>query len=385
MTGAITRCRILTPDETFESGTIAFDDSGRITAVGPDVRPPPTAETTDARGMTIVPGFIDLHVHGGSGHSLATRDAEEIRSYARWVVSRGVTSFLPTVFGASVDEGLEYARIASEAAGPVDGGAHVLGVNLEGPFVNPDWRGALPAGWVTPPDVSVFERLAEAAQGQLRLMTVAAELTGAGKLITKAVGRDVTLALGHSMAGYQTAALAFSAGASHVTHVFNAMSFHHRDPGIIGAAFDSAGTTIEVIADGVHLHPVTIAMLVKAVGPDRIVLVTDGVPPAGVDGGTFRLGDVQARLAGDRVLLPDGTIAGGAATMCRIVRNVVHWRIASPADAVRMASTVPARILGLADRKGRIAIGYDADLVALDPDLEVVTTWVRGRVVYSRT
>jgi len=139
-----------------------------------------------------------------------------------------------------------------------------------------------------------------------------------------------------------------------------------------------------VIADGVHVHPGIIAMLVKAVGPDRIVLVTDGVPPAGVDDGTFRLGDDQARVAGDRVLLPDGTIAGGAATMCDIVRNVVDWGIASPADAVRMASTVPARILGLAERKGRIAMEYDADLVALDHDLEVVTTWVGGQVVYSR-
>ncbi len=386
MTGAITRCRILTPDETFESGTISFDDSGRITVAGPDVRPPPGAETTDARGMTIVPGFIDLHVHGGGGYSLATSDPEEIQSYARWVVSHGVTGFLATVFGTNVDEALEYVRTASEAAGPVKGGANVLGVNLEGPFVNPERRGALPAGWMIPPDVSVFERLVEASKGQLRLMTLAPELPKVEEIITKAVGHGVTLALGHSKADYETTAFAFSVGASHVTHAFNAMRpFHHRDPGIIGATFDNPNVTVEVIADGVHLDKTTVAMAVRLFGPERVALITDGVPPAGLESGWFRLGDEIATLRGDRVLLPDGTIAGGTATMDRVLRNVVHWGVAGMSHAVRMASTVPARILGLADHKGRIAIGYDADLVALDRDLEVVTTWVGGRVVYSRT
>jgi N-acetylglucosamine-6-phosphate deacetylase len=283
-----------------------------------------------------------------------------------------------------VDVGLVFVRAATQTTGPVEGGASVLGVNLEGPFVNPERRGALPVGWVAPPDVRTFERLAEGAGGCLRLMTLAPELPRAMDVLREAVARGVTVSVGHSNAGYHTASTAFTAGAAHVTHAFNAMPFHHREPGIIGAALDSSPVAIEIIADGVHLHKMMVEMLVKTFTPGRITLITDGAPPAGVDYGTFRIGDEEARLLGDRVLLPDGTIAGGAATMNGVVRNVVDWHVAGLADAVRMASTVPAGVLGLSKRKGRIAQGYDADLVALNGDLNVVMTWVAGRAVYVR-
>src|SRR3990170_4787507 len=172
MAEAITNARIVTPDEVIDPGTVLLDDGGLIGGVGRELQPAPAADIVDARGLTLVPGYIDLHVHGGGGYSLATRDPEEIRSYARWVVSRGVTSFLPTVFGATVDEGLEFVRAAAQATGPVDGGASILGVNLEGPFVSPERRGALPPAWIAPSDVQTFDRLAEAAGGRLRLMTL---------------------------------------------------------------------------------------------------------------------------------------------------------------------------------------------------------------------
>jgi len=385
MAGAITNARILTPDESFEPGTLIWGDDGRITAAGPVLEPPPGVEVTDARGLTLVPGCIDIHVHGGGGFSLATHDPEEIRSYARWVVSRGVTSFLATICAGGIEEGQEFVRTAAEATGPVEGGANVLGVNLEGPFVSPERRGALPARWPIAPDPQTFERLAEAAGGQLRLITLAPEVGNANKLISTAVARAVTVSLGHSNADYETAFSAFTAGASHVTHAFNAMRpFHHRDPGIVAAAFDSPQVTAEVIADGVHIHPATVRMVVKTFSPDRIALITDGVPPTGVDHGKFRLGDEEATLAGNRVLLPDGTIAGGAGTMAGIVRNVVKWVAADLADAALMASTVPARVIGFSERKGRLALGYDADIIALDGDLDVVMTRVGGRLVYTR-
>lgn len=385
MTGAITRCRILTPDVTFDSGTIVFDERGRITAVGREVEPPPGAEITDARSLTIVPGFIDLHVHGGGDYSLATHDPDEIRSYARWVVSRGVTSFVATIFAPGINEGLEFVRSAAEASGQVEGGATVLGVNLEGPFVSPERRGALPAGWMAPPDVGAFKRLVDAADGHLRLMTLAPELPGGDEVLREASGNGIVVAVGHSNADYETASITFLAGASHVTHLFNAMRpFHHRDPGIVGAAYDQADVTVELIADGVHVDPTVVAMTVRVFGPNRVALVTDAATPAGMAHGTFRVGGEEAHLVGDRVLLEDGTIAGGAATMNQIVRNIVDRRIAELSDAVRMASTVPARVLGLSGRKGRIAQGYDADLVALDGDLGVAMTWVGGRPVHPR-
>ena len=205
------------------------------------LEPPAGVEVTDARGLTLVPGYIDIHVHGGGGFSLATKDAEEIRSYARWVVSHGVTSFLPTICAGGITEGLEYVRTAAGVTGPVDGGANVLGVNVEGPFVNPERRGALPTGWAKAPDAREFERLAEAGRGRLRLVTLAPEIAGGEKLIATAVARGVTVSVGHSDADYDNASSAFRAGASHVTHLFNAMRpFHHRDPGILAAAFENA-------------------------------------------------------------------------------------------------------------------------------------------------
>jgi N-acetylglucosamine-6-phosphate deacetylase len=386
MAGAITNARILTPDESFEQGTVVFDDAGRIADVGVGREPPPGVDVSDARGLTLVPGYIDIHVHGGGGFSLATRDAEEIRSYARWAISRGVTSFLPTICAGGIEEGRQFVRTAAVATGPVDGGADVLGVNLEGPFVNPERRGALPNGWPAPPDGQEFERLADSAGGRLRLMTLAPEVAGAENLIEAAAARGVTVSVGHSDADYYTASSAFRAGASHVTHLFNAMQpFHHREPGILGAAFENLNVTVELIADGVHLDQRAIVMMVRLFGPDRVALITDGVSPAGLDAGTFRLGHEEAILSGERVVLADGTIAGSAATMDRVVSNVVKWQAARLADAVRMASTVPARVVGLAERKGRIAPGYEADIIALDGGLGVAMTWVAGRLVHSRT
>jgi len=384
MPSAISCQSIVTPDGSLTPRTVVIGDDGRIAEVGQAPHVPEGAKVIELPEATLAPGFIDLHVHGGGGFSLATRDMEEIWNYARWVVSHGVTSFLPTVCASSVDEGLEYIRAAAQASGPVDGGANVLGVNLEGPFVNPNRRGALPAGWITPPDIPTFERLAKAADRKLRVMTLAPELPGAMELLRAAIAGGVAVAVGHTDADFDGAAEAFAAGASHITHAFNGMRpFHHRDPGPVFAGLVRAGVSIELIADGVHLHPATVQALISAAGFDRITLVSDGVPPAGLHAGSFALGAEEARVAEGRVLLPDGTIAGSAETFDHIVRNIVSWQVADIAGAASMASIVPARVLGLDNRKGRIATGYDADIVALDAGLKVAMTWVQGRVVYA--
>ncbi len=347
--------------------------------LGPDV------ERSDLSGLTIVPGYIDIHVHGGGGFSLATTDPEEIRSYARWSARTGVTSFLATVFASdSAEAGVSLAA-AALASGPIEGGATLLGINLEGPFINPLRRGALPASWPAVSSTSGFQRLYEAAAGSLRLMTVAPELSGAGSVLEAARRENVRIAVGHTDATTEQALGAFEAGASHITHAFNAMRpFHHREPGVMGAAVMHNTVSVEVIADGAHLHPAVVRLLVQALGVDRVALVTDAVPPAGTEGGVFKIASAEARLRDGRVALPDGSLAGGAATMDQLVRNVVDWRCVDLLGAVRMASGVPAGVAGVAQRKGRIAPGYDADLVALDGGLEVARTWVAGRLVYSR-
>jgi N-acetylglucosamine-6-phosphate deacetylase len=379
---ALTGARLITPDQDVARGTVVIEN-GRIVEAGADVRPPPRATIVELNGHTLAPGLIDLHVHGGGGFALATRDPEELRDYARWVAAFGVTGFLASIVAATAEDAIGPLQAVAEANGPIEGGATLLGAHLEGPFVNPERRGALPEGWPRPPDPSLLRRLLEAAGGRLRLLTVAPELPGADEVIAVARDAGCAVALGHTDATYEQARAAFAAGARHVTHAFNAMRpFHQREPGTIGAALERPDVTLELIADGVHVHPAAARLLIAAAGASRVALITDAVPPAGAPETGFLLGGELARLEGGRVTLPDGTIAGSAATMDSVVRNVVEWGAAPMAAAVRMASTVPARVLGL-DRAGRLAAGYDADLVALDGEMSVVTVWVGGRIAHD--
>jgi len=359
-------------------------EDGVIREVGPSVSAPEGAQTVHLADLTLAPGFIDVHVHGGGGFSLITTDPEHIRAYARWAVSHGVTSFLATICADSLEAGIECAHAAAVAAGSVEDGATLLGLNFEGPFVSPDRRGALPPEWLTEPDLRMLGRLLAAGAGSVRLMTVAPELPGASAVIGALRDAGVRVSVGHTDAKYEQAKAAFEAGASHVTHAFNAMRpLHHREPGPLGAALDSPGVTVEVIADGVHLHPAAVHLLVRAFGSARVCLVTDAVRPAGLDSGTFDIGGQQAKLDGGSIRLPDGTIAGSAATMDALVRNLVEWGIADLATAVTMASATPARVVGCDGTKGSIAPGYDADLVALTDDGRVAATWIGGRLVYE--
>ena len=372
--------RVVTPDSRTEPADVLIED-GRITNVGPDLSAD-GAKTVDLSGHVIAPGFIDVHVHGGGGHPLITPNPGEIEAYSRWAVSQGVTSFLATVCATTPDAALDCLTACANAREATDGAA-LLGVNLEGPFVSPERRGALPPSWAATPDIDTFRRLLAASGGKLRLMTVAPELPGATEVIREALSAGVRVSVGHTDATYEVSRDAFAAGASHVTHAFNAMRpFHHREPGPLGAALEAEDVTVEVIADGVHLHPATVRTLVSAFGAERIALITDGVTPAGLDNGTFRIGDVEARLKDGGMRLPDGTIAGSVATMADVVRNVVRWGIADLAAATTMASATPARALGLGERKGRIAPGYDADFVALTADLSVAATWVAGQLAF---
>ena len=338
-----------------------------------------SAEVRDHAGLTLAPGFIDVHVHGGGGFSLLSDNPSQVAEYSRWVAACGVTSFLATICATDVEHAIRYATAAAEAP---RGGAEMLGINFEGPFVSGERRGALPKSWPIRPDRSVFDRLL--ASAPVKVMTIAPELDGAYALIEAAVAAGVRVSIGHTDATYEAAKRAFEAGAAHVTHAFNAMRpLHHRDPGPIGAAVEAQGVTAEVIADGAHLHPATVRLLVEALGSDRACLITDAVTPAGLPAGTFRIGNDEATLAGGSIRLPDGTIAGSAATMDAVVRNIVGWGIADAANALRMASHVAAMAAGVDQRKGRIAAGYDADLVLLSKDLAVRETWVGGRCVYT--
>jgi N-acetylglucosamine-6-phosphate deacetylase len=386
MLTALLNARVLTPDEEFVGATVVVRD-GRIETVDVDLAPPAGAKTFDLTGLTLAPGFVDIHVHGGGGFSLITEDPEEIRSYARWVVSRGVTGFLVTLVGAPLTQMKRWLAAAAAAGEEVEGAARCLGVHLEGPFVNPARRGALPAEGLRPPDVAEFLALAEAAQGRLRVITLAPELPGAADVVAAARQRGVVVSMGHTNATYEQALEAIDWGVRQATHCFNGMRpFHHRDPGCLGAILSSPSLSAELIADGVHVQQGAMALLLAAKGPQGTILVTDGIAAAGLEDGAYSLADEAIEVRNGVASLPDGTLAGSVVTMDEAVRNVVSPSgegLASLPEAVRMASSNPAATLGLGQRLGRIAPGFAADLVALDDSQEVAMTFVGGQPAYE--
>ena len=381
---ALVNARVLTPDEEIPRATVILEE-GCIAAVGEGLPPPAGAQVIDLAGLTLAPGFIDLHVHGGGGFSLMTEDREEVRSYARWVVSKGVTAFLITLVAARRPQLERWLAAAASVGEGVPSGAWPLGVYLEGPFVNPKRKAAFPPEGLRPPDVGELLAHVRTAQGRLRIIALAPELAGARELIAAAGDQGLVVSIGHSDATYEEALEAISLGVTQATHCFNAMRpFHHRDPGCLGAIFASPRVAAELIADGVHVHPGAMALLLRAKGPQRTILVTDGVAPAGLGPGTYSLAGRQVEVMGGMATLADGTLAGSVATMDQLVRNLVRLGLASLQDALRMASLNPAAALGLEGGKGRIARGFDADLVALDEGLEVAMTFVGGELAFRR-
>lgn len=386
MLTALLNARVLTPDEELAGATVVVRE-GRIEAVGVGLAAPSGAQIFDLTGLTLAPGFIDIHVHGGGGFSLITEDPDEIRSYSRWVVRQGVAGFLVTLVGAPLSLMKRWLAAAVAAVEGVEGGARLLGVHLEGPFVNPARRGALPSQGLRLPDLAEFLALAEAAAGRLKVITLAPELPGAADVVAAARQRGVVVSMGHTDATYEQALEAIAWGVRHATHCFNGMRpFHHRDPGCLGAILSSPALRAELIADGVHVHPGAMALLLAAKGPQGTILVTDGIAAAGLGDGAHSLAGEAIQIQGGVASLLNGTLAGSVTTMDQAVRNIVSASgrgLAPLADAVRMASTNPATALGLGRRLGRIAPGFAADLVALDERLEVAMTFVAGRPAYE--
>jgi N-acetylglucosamine-6-phosphate deacetylase len=336
----------------------------------------------DARGLLVVPGFVDLQINGGFGLDL-TSSPGSLWALGERLPAEGVTSFLPAI----VSSPLEAVRCALDvlAAGPPEGyaGATPLGWHVEGPMLSPSRRGVHDERHLRAPSLDVIDGWSRTAG--VRIVTLAPELAGAGPVIRELRERGVVVAIGHSDATFEEAIEAFDAGVGAGTHLFNAMSgFDHRFPGVVGALLARTDVTAGLIADGVHVHPAAVAMAWRLKGPRGIALVTDAVSAKGVAPGTPQpLGG--STVVSDRTSVRDeeGRLAGSALTLDRALRNVVAFAGAEPEDAVAAASTTPAAVAG-EDRRGSIAPGGAADLTLLDRDLEVVATIVAGRVAFDR-
>jgi N-acetylglucosamine-6-phosphate deacetylase len=324
----------------------------------------------NGRGIA-VPGFVDLQVNGFSGVDFLAADADGYRQAGEALLETGVTAYLPTFITAPEEQLVDALR----ALPPGGDGPRILGAHLEGPFLSALRLGIHPAAARRNPDVDLLERLLDA--GPVRLVTLAPELPGATAVIERLLRREVAVSLGHSDATAEQAEAAFELGVRSVTHLFNAMRpFHHRDPGIIGAALARPDVVIQIILDWVHVAPVTAAMVWQA-AQGRVALVTDAVSGAGLDGGTYRLGDVDVEIRDGVARGATGALAGSTLTVIDAVRNL-HSLGVPFEEAVGAATEVPARVLRLPG-SGRLAVGLPADVVVLTDELEIERVLVEGR------
>jgi N-acetylglucosamine-6-phosphate deacetylase len=376
--------RVVTPDAVLSPGWIRLAGN-LIDAVGPG-QAPPGFPTTDLHGQWVLPGFVDMHVHGGGGASFTEGSAEDARRAAEFHLAHGTTSIVASLVTAPL---ADLERRAAMLAGLAVEGV-VAGIHLEGPFLAAARCGAQDPRHMLAPDIAVFERLLAAAGGHLSVITIAPELPGATKLIQTVARAGLTAAVGHTDATAEVASAAVDAGATHATHLFNGMRpLHHREPGAAGALLDRDEVSCEVIADGVHLHDTTVRLVARAVGPGRLVLITDAMAAAGMPDGSYRLGSRQvnvaggvARLTGDTDARELGAIAGSTATMAAIVRRAIAAGLPVP-DAAAAASTTPARVLGLDDRIGALAPGRHADLVVCDKEFRLRAVMRHGQWLSS--
>jgi len=365
-------------------GAICIDGT-RIEAVDRQENIPGNQDMIiDAADMIVIPGFIDVHTHGGGGYNLHTTYVDEIRSYTRWVPQTGVTSFLIAVVGVPGSIPEEQLRTAVEALDHPGKGAEPLGIHLEGPYISAARRGAHTPSWLRVPDESETEQLLAITAGYLRLLTLAPELPGASAMIRRLVDAGVTVSMGHTDATYEQAQEAIKLGVTHVTHCFNAMRpLLHRAPGPLAALARAHKVYGELIADGVHVHPGAMNALVKLLGPERTIVITDALAGAGLHDATFDFAGQPARVIDGAAHLADGTITGSVLTMDQALRNMLLMTGVSLQQAVGMLTLNPAHPAQVSQHKGRLKVGYDADVLIFDQAMTLQATFCRGEVAFA--
>lgn len=342
---------------------------------------------TYPKEYSIVPGFIDIHIHGAAGSDAMDATTEALNNMAVNLVKEGTTTFFATTMTQSIpaiDTALEKARQYIENNNEV-GKAEVCGIHLEGPFVNPIRKGAQPGEHIIEPNIEIFKKWQDLAGGHIKLITMAPERNGGYELVQYLSETGVVASIGHSDADFDQVSLAVEKGASHATHLFNGMKgLHHREPGTAGGALLKDEIMVEIIADGFHINPHMIDLAIRLKGLDRAVLITDSMRAKWLQDGVSELGGQEVFVKEGKATLANGSLAGSILKMHDGIKNIMQYTGLTLPQAVKLATINPAREFGLDDRKGSLEVGKDADIVVLNEDLDPILTICRGEFAYKK-
>ena len=363
---------IFTPDGYVFGG---FEvKNGRFAAILPGLQ---SGNGVDLGGAKVLPGLVDIHIHGAGGHDFSDGDVDGLAAVGRYLAAHGVTSFLPTSVTLPYEAlSKAFGTAAQLRADRPEGSARVLGVRMEGPFLSKEKRGAQNAAYLRAPDFAAFRALYDDCGGIIRIVDIAPALPGSETFIRQASALCAVSAA-HTNATYDEARAAFDAGCSHVTHLFNAMTpIRHREPGVIGAAAERDAVTAELICDGLHVHPSAVRMAFRLF-PEHLCLISDALRCCGMPEGAYELGGQPVILKDGAARLSDGTLAGAATNLFDGMRNAIRFGIPEE-DAIRAATLRPAQVIGAADEIGSVEVGKLADFVVCDTELNVKSVFIGG-------
>ena len=377
----IENCRRYDANETDSSCAVLVRD-GKIERIGEIGSDTPADDVLDAQGRLLTPGLIDVHIQGAGGADVLDATPEAIATIAQTCARLGVTGFLATTVYKPGQDNLHLA-VTRDLFGEDLGGALLLGVHLEGPFINTQKRGMIQPDCLGEPADATLDRIYKQTHDSLKMMTIAPEMPGNLELIGRLLSDGVVPSLGHTLATYDETRRGFDAGINHVTHLFNAMpGMHHRAPGPAAAIFEHPNVTAQVIIDGVHIHPSMVRLAYGELGPARFVTITDGMQAMGLPDGQYVYNNIEYEARDGTARYHDGTLIGTALGLNEMTTRLVEYTRCPRMEAIRAATENPVRVLGLETRKGFLRAGYDADLVLFNSDLSVYTTIVAGRIVY---
>lgn len=368
---------IFTQDNRFVKGSVVVENGRFVSIAEQPEHTGEVMEVIEAKGLYMIPGLVDIHFHGCMGADMCDGTKEALDVITQYEASVGVTSVCPATMTIPKDE--LSAVMKNAGAYAYHGGAHLVGINMEGPFISPAKKGAQAAENIMHCDYEYFSQLQDAAGGLIKLVDIAPEEAGAMEFIDKVKG-TVVVSLAHTASDYDTAMEAIAHGASHATHLYNAMPpLNHRNPGVIGAVRDSDSCHVELICDGVHIHPSVIRATFAMFGAQRMILISDSMRATGLDDGEYTLGGQPVTVKGNLATLHDGTIAGSATNLMDCMRFAVKHAGLPLETAVMCATANPAKEIGIFDEVGSIAVGKKADFVLLDQDLNLAGVYIDGK------